>query len=42
VKHLLSWSKKEDTLTPKFCAKVFKKFNPNEWSDFSKEVRIDR
>jgi hypothetical protein len=36
------WSKKEDTLTPKFCAKVFKKFNPNEWSDFSKEVRIDR
>jgi hypothetical protein len=35
------WGKDEDTQTPKFCAKIFKKFNPNEWNAFNKGVRVD-
>jgi hypothetical protein len=36
------WSKDDDTQVPKFCAKVFMKFNKNEWNTFNNEVRVDK
>ena len=37
-----TWSKSEDTQVPKFCAKIFTKYNPNEYKAFSKGVRVDK
>ena len=37
-----TWSKNEDTRVPKFCAKIFTKYNANEYKTFSKGVRVDK
>lgn len=36
------WSRDEDTQTAVFCVRTLYKFNPKEYDDFNKGVRVDK